>query len=382
MPRSFNPRTACLKLHEWPERLRLAWELAMGQRLVALSSHGFARGLADRSVEKHVDGCGRYLGFLRFTGRLAQGSSPGECVTPELLDAYFHELLDIGNSDYTIIGRFDELQAAMRIMDPRGCYDWITRPNGQSLRDWLPMQKRELQLHHPTDLFLWGLELMEGARHLNGPKRRQVQLRDGLLIAMEAFRGLRLRSVLSLRLGDSIDKEAETGIWRLAIRPKDVKNARYIDGTLVDILTPWLDRYVAMERRELLDGNEVAAFWINWGGEPLGEVGLDKRIRWWSTKRFGPDGAFGTHRFRHCLASTLPLVAPEHPALASTLLRISHGVMRKHYDRSEDVLAFRKYHAAVDAERKAAKEITHDFFGNPLSKKFAAMGSNLLGDRI
>lgn len=369
MPRIFDTRTQCLKLPEWPTSPREAWEIATRQRSVRLSSHGYARGLAERSFGKHHDGFGRYLGFLRFTDRLHHASRLQECVTPALLDDYFRELLDVGNGDFTVIGRFEELQAAMRIMDPRGDYAWITNPNGQSLRESLPMRRRELRLHHPADLFLWGLELMEGALRLNGPKRRQVQLRDGLLIAMEAFRGLRLRTILSLRLDDSIYKEADTGTWRLAIPPEDVKNARYIDGALVDILTPWLDRYVTMERRELLKGNQSAAFWINWGGKPLGEVGLDKRIRWWTTKRFGADGAFGTHRFRHCLASTLPLVAPEHPTLASTLLRISHGVMRKHYDRSEDILAFRKFHAAVDAERETAKEVVRDLFGNPVRQK-------------
>lgn len=362
MPRKHDPRRACLKLHEWPAAVREAWLAAIAARSVMLGPHPYARSLDADSVDKAREGMGRYLGFLRHTAQLDPGAHPAELATAERLNDYFHELLELHNADYTVYGRFQELQMALRITDPDGEHRWITNPNGLSLRFQLPMEKRSFTLHHPADLCLWGVELMDGALALNGPDRRRVQFRDGLLIAMEALRGLRLRTVLSLKLGISIWRDDDTGRWHLDVPPEDVKNEKYIETRLPAILDQWVDRYVNVERRELLEGNHSDAFWINWGGKPLRSQGLDKRIRWWSGKKFGPAEAFGTHRFRHCIASTAPLLIPEHPGLGASMLRITHKVFREHYDRSEDVLAFREFNKVVDEERRRDAPLVRDLF--------------------
>jgi hypothetical protein len=167
-----------------------------------------------------------------------------------------------------------------------------------------------------------------------------------------AFRGLRLRSLLSLQLGTSVVRDPVTGLWRLEIEGEDVKTGRYISARLPELLGPWIDRYVAVERCELLGDRATDAFWVNWGGERLEEKGLDKRIHWQSAKRFGANRAFRTHRFRHCIGSTTPLLLPEVPGLAAALLRITGSVAERSYDRSAAVLAFRALHATLAAERK------------------------------
>jgi hypothetical protein len=84
----------------------------------------------------------------------------------------------------------------------------------------------------------------------------------------------------------------------------------------------------------------------------LSQSGLTNALVSRTAERFGQDGSFRSHHFRHCLASVLPLVVPEHPELASQLLAISHQTAARHYDRSSAVLAFRRYHAVLDAERE------------------------------
>lgn len=91
---------------------------------------------------------------------------------------------------------------------------------------------------------------------------RGTQLRHGLLICIEALRGLRLRSVLSLRLGDSIWRDPEDGLWHLRLLPEGVKNHRYVEGALTRILALWIDRYVEVERQEMLRGAVTDAFWV------------------------------------------------------------------------------------------------------------------------
>jgi hypothetical protein len=324
----------------------------MAARGRPLVGNAYARLLAGPTVVKAARGYGRYLGFLAHQGWLEQQLLPSVQVTPERLDAYFHVLLSLGNADFTIVGRIGELVSALRIMEPRGDHGWILRPGGHPLQDFLLMERQHHTLHHPTDLFLWGLDLMAAAREMAALHLRGPQLRDGLLIAIESLRGLRLRSVLSLRLGDSILRDEVAGRWRLRLPPEDVKNHVHIEGNLARILAPWIDRYVDVERQEMLRGTQTDAFWVGLRGDPLSESGMSNALARRSEQRFGKGRGFRTHRFRHCLGSCLPLLVPEHPHLASSLLRISHGTLQKHYDRSEDVLAFRQYHAALGAERR------------------------------
>jgi hypothetical protein len=52
----------------------------------------------------------------------------------------------------------------------------------------------------------------------------------------------------------------------------------------------------------------------------------------------------------------LPLLVPQQPHLGAMLLHISHATAAGNYDRSEDILAFRRYHASVNAARAETAE--------------------------
>src|SRR4051794_35515290 len=192
MPRIIDPRRRCLVLQDWPEPDRLSWEAAMRGRRGRFSTRGLAARLAADSVDKYYEGYGRWLGFLLYHGWLDPAVGPLERVTEERAAAYFDELAALGNSDYAIVGRFQELQASLRIMVPGAQVGWLSRPGGTPLRHRLAMEKRHFQVHHSATLYAWGKEMMERALTLPGPRRRQVMLRDGLLIAVLAAAGPRL----------------------------------------------------------------------------------------------------------------------------------------------------------------------------------------------
>jgi hypothetical protein len=62
------------------------------------------------------------------------------------------------------------------------------------------------------------------------------------------------------------------------------------------------------------------------------------------------DVTFGPHRFRHAIATTAPLRAPEHPDLAAPLLGISKEVVEQHYNRSQQVSAVLTFQAIIEAK--------------------------------
>jgi integrase len=346
-----DPRRRCLKLADWPPAERAAWEAALASPSGRFSGRSYAATLSPRTLKKAAGGYGRWKAFLRLRGWDDPDLRPGDQPTEERLNAYFEELLELGNADHTVTGRFAELHTALRILDPGRPRPDILRPNGISLRCFLEMKRKDRQVRSPNELMVWGTELIRGALQ-RSPRRRQVQMRDGLLICILATRGPRLRSVLSLRLGHSIRREPETGVWWLNVPSEDVKNDKPIRYPLPESLAPFIDRYLAVERAELLGNASSDAFWINWGGKPLGKRGLDKRIRWLSEKRYGRDDVFGPHYFRYCIAESGALLAPGQPGLAAAMLQITPEVVDKHYDRSDMVRAAQAHAEVVKALRK------------------------------
>jgi len=180
-------------------------------------------------------------------------------------------------------------------------------------------------------------------------------LRDGVLIALLAVTGPRLRAVHAMRLGEQISHDGQE--WWLSLGHDDVKTEKAHRMPLPATLASWLERYVAVERPELLAGRVNSSLWINWGGATLGEVGLDKRIRWWSTKKYGTAHAFGLHRFRHAIGTMAPLLLPNTPQVGAAVLGISARVAAQHYDKGARAAAGAAFLAGLDVDKEEAREL-------------------------
>lgn len=112
---------------------------------------------------------------------------------------------------------------------------------------------------------------------------------------------------------------------------------------------------MAVERVELLAGHSCEAFWVNWGGKPLRAAGIEKRIRWHSAKKFGPEGAFGPHRFRYGIATVAPVADPDAPANGAVMLGITHGTFAAAYDRGNREVAVKAFLQGLEAERERTR---------------------------
>ncbi len=127
------------------------------------SGRGRAGGLSAKSLEKTLEGYGRWLGFLDHWGWLDRDAVPGDRPSEARVASCFDELRALGNRDHTITGRFQELRDALAIMAPDADFSWLTRPGGVPLRRRLAMEKRPIAVHHSADLLVWGLEMMQRA---------------------------------------------------------------------------------------------------------------------------------------------------------------------------------------------------------------------------
>lgn len=169
------------------------------------------------------------------------------------------------------------------------------------------------------------------------------------MIALLAARAMRRRSVEAMDLDNQVRRI--DGEWHVLLGGKDVKTNKEISYPVPPSLNAWIERYVTVERVELLAGKSCDAFWVNWGGKPLRAAGIEKRIRWCSAKKFGPEGAFGPHRFRYGIATVAPVADPDAPANGAVVLGITHGTFAEAYDRGNREVAARAYLKDLEAER-------------------------------
>lgn len=257
---------------------------------------------------------------------------------------YLRALRACGNSNHTIRERFRSLRSALRILQPEAEFAWLTARLGPLL----PVTLQPVQAFDSAQLEAWGHELMRDALAQPRPRVRCAQYRNGLLIAILATRAPRLRSLAAMRLGRQVVREADGG-WRLAFRAEDVKTQRPVEYALPASLVPCIERYLAVERPELLQGRRHDWFWVNCEGERLAAPAISCMIRKASQARFGV--VFGPHRFRHSLATTAAYADPANPGLAAAVLAISEPVVEAHYNQARQDLAARRFQENLRRER-------------------------------
>ena len=341
MPRPVPaPERRCVKFEHWPEIDRALWTQNTASVSV-FDDPGFGQNRNLRSIRKFREGYGRWLGYLTYKNLLDHAVPPAARVTLVAVRGYLALLQSIGNRDHTIIGRFDELEASLKILAPNDDFSWLTKPGGLPLRQRLPMRKRTFPIPHSRVLFQWGLELVAKSAALP-PRRRQCQLRDGVLIAILAARAPRLRAITEMRIGRNLQREGDR--YRLVLHSDNIKTHRAVNSLLPREVTAPLDRYLHVGRRELLGDHDHDHLWVGWDGLPLGEFGIEKRIRWLSTKRFGV--AFGPYRFRHGIGTTAPQVDPSASGIAAAVLGITPGMVEEHYNRGTQWQAGELYQEA------------------------------------
>jgi hypothetical protein len=359
-----DPERACLQLPEWPLIDRNAWQRALEGGRGPFREDGGGRRPSSATVRKYQGGYGRWLGFLQRSGDLDLAGAPGERPTLERLDKYFEHLQRCGNADFTIVGRFAELRGALQLMVPGVKFPSITCPHGHSLKDMLPMRQRDLMVPSSDVLLEWAEKMFQDALLLHGPRRRCVQVRDAVMLAILAERGPRLRTVFELRIGQNLQRQDDG--WAL-VMPGNIKKTKgSLTYPLSERVTPMLDRYSAVERRELLGDCSHDALWVNWSGKKLGKRGVEKRVRWRSEKEFGKP--FGPHRCRTSLGTTTAQYGFEAPMDGSVILdHKDPQTTINHYNRSTGFAAGQRQVDRLQRLRRETAALAKRAFANKLS---------------
>jgi integrase len=343
-----TPVRLCLRPEDWPEADLLAWRQAITPRRGPFRSQDGGAARNAYTLRKVAGGYGRWLGHLQQQGRLDPAAAPAERLRDEWLDGYYEHLQACGNADYTVVTRFAELRTALQWMVPGTSFHRITAPHGVSIRARLPMTKRRSGglVPHAAVLLSWAEELFQEALTLPKASGRRVQVREALMIAILATRAPRLRTCAALQTGVHVRRQGNQ--WILDQLPPITKKRKRLELPLSAEVAVMLERYLAVERAELLAGARSEALWISTHATPLAEATLSRRTRIRSQRRFGK--AFGPHLFRASLATTLALEggyaldgaallshSSPQTTIASYNRGLGHAAARRHADRLKRV---------------------------------------------
>lgn len=324
-----------LKLNQWPEPDRCAWQDACspGQRL---QRGGRAAHLKPVTQADLAQRYGFFLDFLNRAGRLDPTLSATLQITPATVSAYVDEL-QARVSSVTVHGSIYKLRRAAQIIDPNLELEWLKEVE-LDLNDAMRPQPKAPRIVFSDRIVAAGLKLM--ARAETEQSRTKLQraqdARDGLMIALLAVCPIRLKNYHCLTIGESFVREGDH--WWIILNDDETKSQR-LDHRAVPLeLTVWIDRYVDCHRSAFTYCGE--ALWPSRHGGSMNYKSVGTRISMVTRRMIGHE--INPHLFRHCVPHTIANTDGSRMALASAVLQHSDPrITDKHYTLGHSVDAAR-----------------------------------------
>src|SRR5262249_22876666 len=217
-------------------------------------------------------------------------------------------------------------------------------------------QDRFNRLVPPWQTLTFGIELMETAHTLpiDGYNQREIQYRDGLLLALLSFWPIRRRSLAALTVNRHL--EFDDAGANILLHPADTKSRRAESFRVPEQLLPYLMRYLKEIRPILLGHGAHDGFWASYHGSPLGGDRLNQIVGARTNAKFGK--AMSLHDFRRAAATFLAMDAPEKIGLIPGVLQhASPDVSDQHYNLARTVQAGRRFAAHLANARNRLRPL-------------------------
>jgi integrase len=344
-----------LPVNEWPAADREAFRAAYEPGDVFDETAGPGAHLADgtrawtRFTYRH------WVGFLKTKYPDDLSKAPAERITPERARAFIDHLsAEMKTSSVAIlVGR---LYAAARLIAPTTDWAWL-----RSIRSRLASRARPEdrfdRLVSPLQTLSLGIDLMDTALPLpiSGQKLREIQYRDGLLLALLSVWPIRRRSIAALTVSRHV--EFDNGAVNILLHPSDTKAKRAESFRVPDQLVSYVMRYLKEIRPVLLGRRGHDGFWASYQGRPLTPGRLYDIVCARITARFGK--AMGVHDFRRAASTFLATDAPEKMGLIPGVLQhASPEVSDQHYNLARSVQAGQRFAAHLAAARNRLRPLS------------------------
>jgi integrase len=289
----------------------------------------------------------RWLGFLKSHDPTALQLPAPERVTPARMRAYVEHLGD-DMAPISVANMVAQLYGGARLIAPDRDWRWLRELASRLLANARPRDRfdRLVPAHLTLD---FGIALMEEAMtmQITGRRDRELQCRDGLIIALLSLFPMRRRSIAALTVSRHL--EISENRADILLFPEDAKAKRAESFPVPDQLLPYLNYYLA-EIRPRIAATATDALWPSRKGGALSDDRIYNIVRRWTEARFGKPMAL--HDFRRAAATFLAMEAPEKVRLTPGVLQhASPDTGDRYYNLARSMMASRRHGELVSAMR-------------------------------
>lgn len=291
----------------------------------------------------------RWLGFLAAHHPDDLLFEPAERITPQRVRQFIEDL-EPTNRATSIHAVIDRLCQAARLIGSEEDWSWLKAIVRNLAARAKPMDRFD-KLVPPWHTLDLGIQLMDGAGSLarTDHRARELQYRDGLIIALLSLWPIRRRSLAALTIDRHVMTDTD-GIT-LLLHPEDTKSNREECFRVPDQLTGYMQHYLDENRPLLLRQDHHTALWVSYQGGPITGGTLYTMVRRRTNARFGK--AMCLHDFRRAAATFLATEAPDKIGLIPGVLQhTSPDVADQYYNLSRSAEASRRYGATIAHMRK------------------------------
>jgi hypothetical protein len=338
-----------LPLHLWPAADRAAFKKAFLTGDIFDDTAGPGAHLTESTRICIEMVYRRWLGFLAAHHPDDLRLKPAERITTQRVGQFITDLKPT-NRATSIHTTIDRLYQAARLIDPQNNWFWFKGIVRKLAARAKPMDRFD-KLVPPWQTLDLGIELMDGAGSLarTDHRARELQYRDGLIIALLSLWPIRRRSLAALTIDRHVMTDTD-GIT-LLLHPEDTKSNREESFRVPDILTGYMQHYLDEIRPQLLRQDHHTALWVSYQGGPIAGGQIYTMVRRRCNARF--DKAMCLHDFRRAAATFLATEAPDKIGLIPGVLQhLSPDVADQHYNLSRSAEASRRHGATIARMRK------------------------------
>jgi integrase/recombinase XerD len=339
-PKAFG---VCLPLEMWPEQDQLLWNRAL-QNSQLLEDGGFGREWRPNTAAKYARDYGRWLAWIAKTERNALALQSLERVTKARVRAYV-EHMRTTLEPYSVSCLLRGLGSVAWAFAETNDYYWVTRFAGRLAYRAVPARNLRQMVKPTYDLVALGEKLMASASGHGSRVKGAIAFRNGLMIALLAYRPIRRTNLTSIEIGRHLTK-AEAS-YTLHFEEHETKQHNALDIPIPESLTDAVATYLLNHRPVLLSclphaGTAGNSLWVASDGGALSQWGIYNVVTNETRHEFGH--SLSPHIFRHSAATTVALDDPGQIAILTDVLGHSTLVTSsKHYNQARCIDASRRY---------------------------------------